>query len=160
METVRFHRAVLDLLQGKDGDFSEILYRIQEISGRIGRREEDRKLGEALRHSSERLARRLMELGLIRQMPRKIRLRKLHGGDQGPLSVGGERIGWEMEAPVPGRRYCLHQDGGRVLRTGIVEACGAGYVRTQNSLYAHEVVGQKPADRETAEPCQKRQAEH
>jgi hypothetical protein len=140
LETMRFHRAILDLLQGKGGDVEEILRGLKELSPTMGRRVGDKELGEEFSRSLEGITNRLMELGVIERLPRKVLLRKVLGKSDGGFPIGLERTGWEMELPKHGERYCLYLDNGNVFRTGLVEECGVDHFRTGNSIYAIEVL--------------------
>ncbi len=139
-ETADVHRTILDLLQGKKADFAKGLRRMQVVVRNLGRRQEDHKLGEALSQSLEQVVRRLMELGIIDQFPRRVRLKKTRGAGRSKFPVGLERVGWEMELPKPGARYCLYLDDGRLFRTGEVTQCRDDRFRTGNSEYAIETL--------------------
>jgi len=152
METLRFHRAILDLLQGKAGDFQGALSRIQLCSSGLGRRESDRRLGEEFRKNLEEIADRLVELGVIERLPRKIRLRKVLGKTQGKFPLGLERVGWEMEPPKVGHRYCLYLDDGRIFRTGVVMEASPDHFRTGNSVYSLEVMESQSLSNSSGDP--------
>jgi hypothetical protein len=149
-ETVQFHRKVLDLLQGKEGDFGEILYRIQQLCAQLGRREEDQRLGEAFSETVEGVARRLVEIGAIEQIPRRVKLIKLTGKKEEEIPVGVERLGWEMKRPKLGESYCLYKDTGGVFRTSPVEECDEETLRTGNSVYRIEVLEETLPDTDLA----------
>jgi len=98
-----------------------------------------------LRQSDRIIAGRLLELGIIDQLPRKIRLTKILGKTNGEFPVGIEKIGWEMNLPKVGERYCLYLDDGRVFRTGEVAECRVDHFRTGSSVYRVEVLEESPA---------------
>jgi hypothetical protein len=147
-ETMNVHRIILDLLQGRKGDFAKALRQMQVVGSSLGRRAEDRKLGEALSQGVEGIARRLLELGIIDQLPRKVRLRKVLGVSGSKFPVGLERVGWEMDVPKAGERYCLYMDDGRLFRTGEVTEQSNDHFRTGNSVYEIEEVAEKGAERQ------------
>lgn len=140
METIKVHRTLLDLLQGKSGNIMGALRKLAELGLDIGRREEDRKIGEALTKGLGEIAQRLMELGIIEQLPRKVRLKKVLGKNDTKFPVGTERVGWEMEVPKIGQSYCLYMDNGKVFRTAEVADLGPSHFRTTNSVYQLEIL--------------------
>jgi hypothetical protein len=150
VETIRVHRKLLELLQGKGGNIAGTLRRIQEMGADLGRREEDRKLGQALSEGLDSISRRLLELGVIDQLPRKVRLTKILGRTNGRFPVGVEKVGWEMDLPLLGQRYCLYLDDGRVFRTGEVTEHRDDHFRTGNSVYKIEVVEERTAELATS----------
>ncbi len=147
-ETMDVQRTILNLLHGKKADFAMGLRRMQLLGRDLGRRAEDRRLGEALSEGLEGIARRLLELGIIDQLPRKVRLKKVLGVSGSKFSVGLERVGWEMELPKLGERYCLYMDDGRLFRTGEVTEYGNDHFRTGNSVYEIQVLEQRPREPE------------
>lgn len=146
METVRVHRTLLDLLHGKSANVSAALQRLKQFDLDLGRRNEDKQIGQALTGGLDAIARRLLELGVIEQLPRKVRLVKVLGKDGSTFPVGTERIGWEMNLPELGQRYCLYLEDGRVFRTGEIKELGRDHFRTGNSVYEMEIMQEGPAD--------------
>ncbi len=134
-QTMEFHRAIVDIMEGRGGDLDSVLRMVRQMGVGLGRREEDRRLGELLSAGLEGLVRRLVELGVIQQVPRKVRLRKVLGKTDEKFPVGMEKLGWEMDLPKVGERYCLYLDDGRVFRTGEILEYGEGHFRTRNSVY-------------------------
>ncbi len=139
-QTMEFHRAIIDIMEGRGGDLPSLLRMARQTVVDLGRREEDRRLGELLSAGLEGLARRLVELGVIEQVPRKVRLRKVLGKSNDKFPIGVEKLGWEMDLPKVGERYCLYLDDGRVFRTGEVLEYGEEHFRTRNSVYEIRVV--------------------
>jgi hypothetical protein len=144
-ETIRAHQVILELLQGKGGNLAGTLRRLQEMGLDLGRREEDRALGTTLSQGLESIAKRLLELGVIEQLPRRVRLTKILGKSNGRFAVGVERLGWEMDIPQLGQRYCLYLDDGRVFRTGEVAEHRDDHFRTGNSVYKIQVMDERSA---------------
>lgn len=140
METIKVHRILLDLLQGKSGDLSGALKRLAELGLDLGRRSEDKEVGQALAKGLDEIAHRLLELGIIEQLPRKVRLIKVLGKNDGRFPIGTQRIGWEMDLPRVGHSYCLYLENGRVFRTGEVTEIGKTHFRTTNSVYEIEII--------------------
>lgn len=134
-QTMEFHRGIIDIMEGRGGDLPALLRMVRQMGVGLGRRDEDRKLGELLSAGLEGLARRLVELGVIEQVPRKVRLRKVLGKSNEKFPVGMEKLGWEMDLPKVGERYCLYLDDGRVFRTGEVMEYSEEHFRTRNSVY-------------------------
>lgn len=140
METIKVHRTLLELLHGKSANLSAALRRLEQMGLDLGRREEDKKMGEALKGGLDAIAKRLLELGIIEQLPRKVKVIKVLGKDGSSFPVGTERVGWEMDLPRLGQRYCLYLEDGRVFRTGEVTEMGQGHFRTGNSVYELQVL--------------------
>ncbi|MEJ5377148.1 MAG: hypothetical protein WHX93_11265 [bacterium] len=145
LETIRVHRTLLELLHGKSANLSAALRRLEEMGLDLGRREQDRQVGEALTGGLDAIAKRLLELGIIEQLPRKVKVVKVLGKDGSSFSVGTERVGWEMDLPRVGQRYCVYLDDGRVFRTGEVTEVGQGHFRTGNSVYEIHVLEEDAA---------------
>jgi hypothetical protein len=145
METIKVHRTLLDLLQGKSGNIMGALRRLAELGLDLGRREEDKQIGEALTRGLGEIAQRLLELGVIEQLPRKVRITKVLGKNDSKFPVGTQRIGWEMELPKIGQSYCLYMDNGKVFRTGEVADLSPTHFRTTNSVYELEVLEESVA---------------
>lgn len=143
-ETVHFHRALLNLIRGKKGDLGPVLYRLNQLAALLGRREEDRKLGQEFIESLEDITDHLLKLGVIERLPRKVRLRKVMGKQVERFPTGMERVGWELERPRRGEHYCIYLGEGRVFRTGKVEDCDLYHLRTVNSHYEIEVLEVTP----------------
>lgn len=140
METIKVHRTLLELLHGKSANFSAALRRLEQMGLDLGRREQDKKMGEALRGGLDAIAKRLLELGIIEQLPRKVKVIKVLGKESSFFPVGTEKIGWEMDLPRLGQRYCVYLEDGRVFRTGEVTEMGHGHFRTGNSVYELQVL--------------------
>lgn len=145
LETIKVHRTLLELLHGKSANLSAALRRLEEMGLDLGRREQDREMGEALTGGLEAIARRLLELGIIEQLPRKVKVIKVLGKESSAFPVGTERVGWEMDLPRPGQRYCLYLEDGRVFRTGEVTELGQNHFRTGNSVYELQVLEEDSA---------------
>jgi hypothetical protein len=143
-ETMRFHYTLLELLEGKEGQFSPVLHRVQRLSNELGRRGEDRKLGKVYARGLERLASRLVEIGLIEHLPRKVRLEKIYGKMNERFPVGTVRIGWERDLPRAEKCYRLYMEDGRIFRTGKILEYGINYFRTANSVYKIDNITEEP----------------
>jgi len=142
-ETMELHRAIIDMMEGKGGDLPAVLTKLRRMGCELGRREEDRRLGEVLSAGLEGIVRRLVELGVIEQVPRKVRLRKVLGKAEKAFPVGMEKVGWEMDLPKVGERYSLYLDDGRVFRTGDVLEYEERHFRTRNSVYEIQVIEER-----------------
>lgn len=145
METIKVHRTLLELLHGKSANLSAALRRLEQMGLDLGRREEDKKMGEALTGGLDAIAKRLLELGIIEQLPRKVKIVKVLGKESSTFPVGTERVGWEMDLPRLGQRYCVYLEDGRVFRTGEVTEMGHGHFRTGNSVYELQVLEEDSA---------------
>jgi hypothetical protein len=140
METIKVHRIFLDLLHGRSANLSAALRRLEEMGLDLGRREQDRQMGEELTGGLDAIAKRLLELGIIEQLPRKVKVIKVLGKEGSSFPIGTEKLGWEMDVPRLGQRYCVYLDDGRVFRTGEVTELGQGHFRTGNSVYELKVL--------------------
>lgn len=145
METIKVHRTLLELLHGKSANLSAALRRLEKMGLDLGRREEDKRMGEALTGGLDAIAKRLLDLGIIEQLPRKVRVIKVLGKENSSFPVGTQRVGWEMDLPRLGQRYCVYLDDGRVFRTGEVTEMGQGHFKTGNSVYEIQVLEEDSA---------------
>jgi hypothetical protein len=139
-EAVRFNRILLDILSGCPQPFLDYTLRLKEIRELLGRRTEDRQMADELADGLERIVRRLVEIGVIDKMPRKIRIRKIRGEAGESFPTGTVREGWEKEAPEVGKRYCVYQDNGKIYRTGLVQRVSPAEFVTGYSTYRLEVL--------------------
>jgi hypothetical protein len=139
-DRIRFHRTLLDLLCSNGEDLDKVLQRIRQLCPHVEYEIWEEKLAEHPPTNRQEIAGFLQSLGVIQQVPRKVRLKRVLGKMDGKFPVGTEKIGWEIEWPAPGKRYCLYMEGGRVFRTGKVEEFDVDHFRTGNSVYAIEAV--------------------
>ncbi len=139
-EAVRFNRILLDILGGRPQPFLDYNLRIGEIRELLGRRQEDRQMADELANGLERIVRRLVEIGVIEKMPRKVRIRKIKGEEGESFPEGTVREGWEKDAPQIGKRYCVYQDNGKIYRTGLVQRVSPGEFVTGYSTYKLDVL--------------------
>jgi hypothetical protein len=143
-ETVQFNRILLDILEGRPQPFLDYQLRLHEIRELLGRREADRLAADELMVGLERIVRRLVEMGVIDKMPRKVRICKVEGQPGESFPSGTMREGWEKEEPQVGKRYCLYQDSGKIYRTGTVQRVAPDEFQTGYSIYRIEVLDGEP----------------
>jgi hypothetical protein len=141
MKTVDILKSIERVSRGEDVDFKETYADLVDLKNQLGRREEDRTLGEMLCSTIESIAenigRPVSQVGLDSDdEPRKVRVRKV-GKKNGDRNVG---VGWEECFPLIGKRYSVFMDDGRVFRTSVVTKVNAERIYTRNSLYQIEVL--------------------
>jgi hypothetical protein len=139
-ETLHFNRTLIKVLEGKKGNLNKILYRLHRLSMKLGRRRRDGNVGKAFYESLELIARLLLEMGLIEQLPRKVYLRKMFGQKLERFPVGTRIVGWELQPPKSHQNYLIYLDNGNIFRTSAVLDFGDDYLRTFNSTYLFEIV--------------------
>ncbi|MEJ5376571.1 MAG: hypothetical protein WHX93_08330 [bacterium] len=146
MKILEILRVVEKLSRGEQVDFTEAYADLVGLKDQLGRRKEDRELGEALCVTVGAIACNVAQRGSSGQQMgrRRIRLTRLGGGK-------GEthRIieGWENEEPRVGKSYLIFQEGGRVLRTSPLTRISGAFVQTRNSLYQIEILDDPQAAR-------------
>jgi hypothetical protein len=143
----RVLREVVDILrilerisQGEEIDFSETYTDLVGMKDKLGRREEDHKLGEALCTALESLARNLGALLEKERQLRKVRIIKLSGRKGASLDIQSSLIGWEEDRPKIGKHYRVFKEDGGVFRSALVTKVAHDHFQTQNSLYQIEVL--------------------
>jgi hypothetical protein len=139
-EVLSLNQTFADLLQGKKRDLRKNLSHLHRIASELGRRGVDRNAAKDLCKSAQMVAELLVEAGVIEQMPRKIRLRKMHGVNLEPFPIGTEIMGWEMNRPIFQERYFIYLDNGKIFTTSKVLEHREDYLRTYYSVYSLGVV--------------------
>lgn len=129
------------IAKGEEVDFTEAYADLVGMKDKLGRRKEDRKLGESLCATIEALACNPGSSLPIKSRPgdarpRKIRLTKISGQSDPKRTI----VGWEEKPPIVGRRYQVFSEDGSVIRTSAVTKVAAGYVQTRRSVYQIEVL--------------------
>jgi hypothetical protein len=114
-ETVEILKILEEISRGEEGDYSEHFADLVGLKDRLGRRKEDRRLGETLCSTLESLATNLQQLVKRRGDLRKVRITKVSGRKGARLGLQIVIVGWEEE---------VTED----------------YFQTQNSLYRLEVL--------------------
>lgn len=133
-------RVVEKLSRGEDVDFTEAYADLVGLKGQLGRRKEDRDLGEALCATVGAIACNVAQKGTQGQQAsrRRVRLTRL-GGGKGETHRVIE--GWENGEPQLGKSYLIFQESGRVVRTSPLTRISGGFLQTRNSLYQLEIIG-------------------
>lgn len=127
--------------RGEDADFSEAYADLVGMKDQLGRRAEDRKLGESLCAIIEAIATNLGRPIQTKEQPsedrtRKIRLTKIKGKKDLKKAV----VGWEEKPPEVGQRYRVFKDDGGIVNTSAVTKVASDHLQTENSVYLLEVL--------------------
>ncbi len=101
----------------------------------LGRRLEDKKLGDAICYNIERLASNVARLIGPKAGLRQVRIRKVTGKEETAVEKDKIFVGWEEAQPTVGRSYCLYIAAGGIFRSAAVTQVLKGHFRTRNSLY-------------------------
>jgi hypothetical protein len=138
--TVEVLRALERTSIGEEADFTEAYADLVGAKDKLGRRREDREIGESLCASISAIAENLSRCSRAdkearEEQPRKIRLTKIREG-----AADGAHVGWEEGSPVIGQSYRLFTEAGGVIRTSAVTEVGCGFIQTLNSRYRIDVL--------------------
>jgi hypothetical protein len=138
-------RVLEKISKGENVDFTESFADLVGLKDQLGRRQEDRQLGEALCTVIGSIATNLVGAEDDRgETPdgvlRKVKLTRVSGGKGKPQPA---IVGWEEHPPRVGQIYRVFQENGSVVRTSPITRFAGGYVQTRNSLYQIEVVEEK-----------------
>jgi hypothetical protein len=139
-ETVQILQILEKVSQGDEIDFTEHYADLVGMKDRIGRRQDDRKVGESLCLAIEALADNIAHLLSKEKGLRKVRVTKMSGKKEGRVKVQSSLVGWEEMRPHVGRTYRVFKDDGGVFRSAVVTKVLPGYFQTQNSVYRLDVV--------------------
>lgn len=133
-------RVVEKLSQGEEVDFTEAYADLVGLKDQLGRRKEDRDLGEALCATVGAIACNVAQKGFQGQdkAHRRVRLTRLGGGKGDAHKV---IEGWENNEPQLGKSYLIFQESGRVVRTSPLTRISGDFLQTRNSLYQLEIIG-------------------
>ena len=138
-------QVVEKISRGEDADFTEAYADLVGLKDQIGRRNQDRRMGDALCATIGAIASNIGRPAETKEQPaeeglRRVQLTRVSGG-KGQTSVSG----WEESPPEVGRSYRLFQENGSVLRTSPITRISEGYIQTRNSLYQLAVIGESKA---------------
>ncbi len=140
LKMVEILRVVEKLSRGEQVDFTEAYADLVGLKNQLGRRKEDRDLGEALCATVGAIACNVAQQGpgSYQGGRRRVRLTRL-GGGKGQTHRVIE--GWENGEPQLGKSYLIFQDSGRVVRTSPLTRVSGAFLQTRNSLYQLEILG-------------------
>jgi hypothetical protein len=139
-KTVELLQILQRLSGGEDVDYSEPYADLVGMKNRVGRREEDHKLGETLCSAIGGIAANIAQLRQRDAAPRKVRITKVSGKEGAQVDIRATVVGWEEGRPAPGRGYRVFKDDGGVFSSAPVTKVTPGHFQTQNSLYRIEVL--------------------
>jgi hypothetical protein len=139
-ETIQVLRTLERISKGEEADFSEYFVDLVGMKDRIGRREEDRKLGEALCSAIESIASNIGKLLEREKSLRHVRITKMGGKKGAKLAVETAILGWEEDRPQIGKNYRVFKEDGGVFRSAVVTKVTDDQFHTVNSLYRLEVL--------------------
>lgn len=121
--------------EGKKEDFGEHFADLVGVKDALGRRLEDRKLGEVVCYNIERLASNIVRLVGKGAGLRRVQIRKVTGKEEAAVAKDRVLVGWEEAPPQVGRSYTLYLEGGGIFRSATVVQALKDHFRTRNSLY-------------------------
>jgi hypothetical protein len=124
-----------NMSEGKVEEFGEQFANLVGVKNTLGRRIDDKKLGDDICFSVERLASNLADLVGSRGGLRKVRIRKVTGKYAGVVEKDKILLGWEEAPPQEGKSYCLYIVGGGIFRSAKVTQALQDHFRTRNSIY-------------------------
>lgn len=132
-------KVVERMSRGERVDFTETYADLVGLKDRLGRRREDRELGEALCAIIGAIACSVADTDAQAARPqrRRVRLTRLGGGKGEQLRV---IEGWEEEEPQEGKSYRILQDNGRLVRTSTLTRVSGEFLQSRNSLYKIQVL--------------------
>lgn len=139
-ETVEILQILERISRGEEADFTERYADLVGMKDRLGRRQEDRKLGESLCATIEAIASNLGQLVGKERRLRKVRITKMSGERSSQMQVQTSVVGWEENRPQVGKSYRLFKDDGGLFRSARVIKVTPDYFQTQNSVYRIEVL--------------------
>jgi hypothetical protein len=141
---VRELSSVLEILakmsEGKKENFGEQYSRLVGMQNPLGRRDEDKRLGNRICYFLERLASNLARMVGSEAGLRKVKIRKVTGKDEAAVAKDKIFTGWEESPPQVGKGYCLYLEGGGVFRSARVTQTLKDVFRTANSVYEIEEI--------------------
>jgi hypothetical protein len=122
--------------EGKKEDFGEHFADLVGVKDALGRRLEDRKLGELVCYNVERLASNIVRLVGKGAGLRRVQIRKVTGREEAAVAKDRVLVGWEESPPQVGKSYTLYLEGGGIFRSATVVNVLKDHFRTRNSLYS------------------------
>ncbi len=141
-------RVVERLSRGEDVDFTEAYADLVGLKDQLGRRKEDRELGEALCVTLGSIASNIVGGSKRPESTftpkRKVRLLRRAGGSGRTDAV---IEGWEQHPPVLGKSYVVLQENGRFVRTSSLTKITGNVLQTRNSIYELEILEEEDAPR-------------
>lgn len=138
MEAINYLVILMDELGAKEYDFHARLRANRESGIFRGRRAVDRGREALLFLCIEEISRKLKRLGLIRDIPRKVRVTKIDGPDGTEFPLDSPQVGLEKGRPIVGESYFLYKDDGTIYRTSRVNEVEKDFFKTATSTYYRE----------------------
>jgi hypothetical protein len=139
-EMDRILEILANMSEGRREDFGEQFANLVGVKNSLGRRLEDKKLGDAICYNMERLASNIARLVGGKAGLRKVRIRKVTGKEDAVVAKDRVLLGWEEAPPREGKSYCMYMEGGGIFRSALVTQVLKDHFRTRNSLYEIEEV--------------------
>jgi hypothetical protein len=134
-EIARMVETLANMAEGRQVSAGEQFARLLGVKNALGRRLEDKQLGDAVCYQIERLASNVARLLGTGSGLRKVRIRKVTGKEQASVAKDKVFVGWEEAPPTVGGTYCLYIEGGGIFRSTTVTQVLKDHFRTRNSLY-------------------------
>ncbi len=139
-EMDRILEILANMSEGQREDFGEQFANLVGVKNTLGRRLEDKKLGDAICYNMERLASNIARLVGGKAGLRKVRIRKVTGKEEAAVAKDKILLGWEEAPPQQGKSYCVYMEDGGIFRSAVITQVLKDHFRTRNSLYEIEEV--------------------
>jgi hypothetical protein len=123
------------LSEGKREEFGEQFANLVGVKNTLGRRLEDKKLGDEICFHLERIASNVAQMVSGKAGLRRVRIRKVIGKEEATVAKDKVFVGWEEAPPQVNRSYCLYIEGGGIFRSATITNVLKDHFRTRNSLY-------------------------
>lgn len=130
-------RVIERLSEGEEEEeFTEHYADLVGLMHKMGRRQRDHKIGEAICTTFEAVANNLHRLLEKQGRKRKVKLVKVSGSGEPEAPI----VGWELLPPDVGKRYLVFDDKGSVYSTSPITMITDGQIHTRHSVYEIEVL--------------------
>lgn len=126
---------LVDMSHGKHKEFGEEFADLISLKDILGRRSDDRRLGNRICASIEQLGSYIVRTSADRAGLRKVQLRKVKGKQEASMKKARTFVGWGQARPQVGKRYFVYLESGGVFRSAIVRQVSENHFQTKNSLY-------------------------
>jgi hypothetical protein len=134
-EMARMLEVLANMSEGRKEEFGEQFANLVGMKNALGRRLEDKKLGDEICFHVERLASNLANMVGRRAGLRRVQIRKVLGKMDAAVEKDRIFVGWEESPPQVGKSYILYLEGGGIFRSAVVTQVLKDHFRTRNSLY-------------------------
>jgi hypothetical protein len=140
MDTINYLVILMDELGAKEYVFQERLRAYMDSCIFKGRRAVDRRKEALVFLCLEEISKKLKKLGLIKDIPRKVKVTKIEGIEVTEFPLDSPQLGLEKGRPVIGDHYFLYKDDGQIYRTSRVREVERDLFKTPTSTYHREEI--------------------